>query len=479
MSTLPEVDHPAIRRRLSTPRLRAAGASPVAALALAAGLVIGSSVVIALVTPHVPAQSAGMFYLVAVLAASSIYGVGWGLAVSLASALAYNFFFLPPRHTLVISSSSDWLALGVFVATAVVTSNLAARARRERDEAARRAAEAELGTRFATLVAQTSDLESVLPELAALAAAALGAGGGTLIRGEAPPPDAGAHVIPLLLSGERVGELRLTDAPDRIEDDPSAGRIAGNLAGLIALAEERERRLRERVQTQALSRSNELKTALLRAVSHDLRTPLQAITAAAGGLRYAGLDDEELELVQTISDQGASMSRMVENLLDLSRMQAGVLGPTADWLDPRELVEAAADRWPAGPAGRLRLDLPHDIPLIRADAAQLDRVLVNLIENALKFSAPDAPVDVVLDATSADVRVSVLDRGPGVDPAEAADIFEPFVRGSAARRVNGSGLGLAIARGLAEANAGRLEVAARDGGGSTFTLTLPRDGAAE
>ena len=469
MSTLPEVDHPAIRRRLSTPRLRAAGASPVAALALAAGLVIGSSVVVALVTPHVPAQSAGMFYLVAVLAASSIYGVGWGLAVSLASALAYNFFFLPPRHTLVISSSSDWLALGVFVATAVVTSNLAARARRERDEAARRAAEAELGTRF----------ESVLPELAALAAAALGAGGGTLIRGEAPPPDAGAHVIPLLLSGERVGELRLTDAPDRIEDDPSAGRIAGNLAGLIALAEERERRLRERVQTQALSRSNELKTALLRAVSHDLRTPLQAITAAAGGLRYAGLDDEELELVQTISDQGASMSRMVENLLDLSRMQAGVLGPTADWLDPRELVEAAADRWPAGPAGRLRLDLPHDIPLIRADAAQLDRVLVNLIENALKFSAPDAPVDVVLDATSADVRVSVLDCGPGVDPAEAADIFEPFVRGSAARRVNGSGLGLAIARGLAEANAGRLEVAARDGGGSTFTLTLPGDGAAE
>jgi two-component system sensor histidine kinase KdpD len=169
---------------------------------------------------------------------------------------------------------------------------------------------------------------------------------------------------------------------------------------------------------------------------------------------------------------------MVENLLDLSRMQAGVLGPTADWLDPRELVEAAADRCPAGPAGRLQLDLPHDIPLIRADAAQLDRVLVNLIENALKFSPPDAPVEVVLDAPPGAVRVAVLDRGPGVDPAEAAAIFEPFVRGSADRRVIGSGLGLAIARGLAEANAGRLEVAARDGGGSVFTLTVPRDGPA-
>ena len=167
-------------------------------------------------------------------------------------------------------------------------------------------------------------------------------------------------------------------------------RVARQLAGLIALGEERERRMREQVNAEALLRSDELKTALLRAVSHDLRSPLQAIAAASGGLRFAALDDDEQELLDTIGAESSRMSRMIENLLDLSRLNAGALPPAADWLDPRELVEAAvAELFRGEPQTRVRVEAAADVPLVRGDGPQLQRVVVNVVENALKFSRAD------------------------------------------------------------------------------------------
>jgi two-component system sensor histidine kinase KdpD len=463
------------RTRLDTEGVRTLAGSRLAAPAVAAGLVVLSTLVVALVTPTVPYEAAGVIYLVGVLGVSSLYGLWWGLGTSVASAVAFNFFFLPPAHTLVINSSSDWAALAAFVLTALVTSNLAARVRDERDEAARLAAEARMSESFATLIADAPNLAAVLPTLASQAARALGASDGAIHRGAPAPAKRGASVLPLEFNGRRMGELRLIDVPQGALEKPAAGRIARSLAGLIALGEERERRLQQQVQAEALSRSDDLKTALLRAVSHDFRSPLMAITTAAGGLRYARLDDEDRELLETITDQSARMSRMIENLLDLSKLQAGAVSARADWLDPRELVEAAVDELERGerPAGPIELDLAHDVPLVRGDAGQLQRVLVNLIENGLKFSPPGAPVRIAVARQGDRVDIAVEDRGPGVPEAEADRIFEPFNRGAAKGDVAGSGLGLAIARGLATANGCRLTVEPAPGGGSRFVLRVP------
>ncbi len=448
--------------------MHAVRTSQLGALLFAAGLVGLSSVVVAIVTPTVPVQSAGVFYLVGVLGASSLYGLGWGLATSVASALAFNFFFLPPAHTLAINSSSDWLSLGAFVATALVTSNLAARERRGRDEAARRAAEATLGEAFATLVATADDLDEVLPALADQAARALGAEGGHIVRG------AGGPGLPLVLNERTIGVLQVSGGSSGALESPEARRVAGNLAGLLALGEERERRQRAQVTSAALARSDELKTALLRAVSHDLRSPLMAITAAAGGLRYANLDDDERELQETIVDEGARMSRMVDNLLDLSRLQAGALQPADDWLDPRELVEAAVEGVSrAGPQSRIRIELGHDVPLVRGDDSQLERVIVNLVENALKFSPTSEAVHVSVAHRPPSVEIAVSDHGPGIAAADAERIFEPFYRSGRPPGVAGSGLGLAIARGLAAANGCTLRLETAEGSGSRFVLAVP------
>jgi two-component system, OmpR family, sensor histidine kinase KdpD len=459
-------------RRSSAARLLRRRGSHWAALVATALLVAGSTLLVALLTPHVPAESAGVVYLVAVLGVSSLYGLGWGLGASLASALAFNFFFLPPEHTLVINASADWAALGAFAVTAVVTSQLAARARQDRDEAARREAEARLSASFATLIADAPALADVLPALGAQAARALGAADGTVVRGAAESTRASS--LPLEFNGRRMGELRLIEPPPGALESPAAGRIADSLAGLIALGEERERRLHQQVQAEALNRSNDLKTAILRAVSHDLRSPLQAITTAAGGLRYAELDPDERELVETIADQGERMARMIEKLLDLSRLQAGAATPRMDWLDVRELVEAAVDAAAGRPRrSRVHVHFEGDLPLLRGDGPQLQRVIANLVENALKFSPPDAAVDVRVERAGRRLLVSVRDRGPGVPAEEAERIFEPFHRAASRPDAPGSGLGLAIARGLARANGGTLELDADAGPGSRFVLSLP------
>jgi two-component system sensor histidine kinase KdpD len=453
-------------------RLRAARSSRLSALVASAALVVASTLVVGALTPDVPVRSAGVFYLVAVLGASSIYGLWWGLATSLASALAFNFFFFPPEHTFVIDSSGDWLALAAFAVTAVVTSDLAARERAGRDEAAQRAEEARLGERLATVIATAPNLDHALAGLGDHAARTLGATNGVIVRGASPSPRPG--VLPLELNGRPIGELRLSGGDPGLTDSPAARRIARQLAGLIALGEERERRMRDEVSARALQRSDELKTALLRAVSHDLRSPLQAIAAAAGGLHFAALDDEERELLDTIGTESGRMSRMIENLLDLSRLNADALRPAADWLDPRELVEAGvAELFRGEPQDRLRIEMAPELPLVHGDGPQLQRVVVNVVENALKFSPADRPVDIRVAPRGDVVEVAVSDHGPGVAVADADRIFEPFSRGNHTGDVPGSGLGLAIARGLARSNGGELCVAPPDGSGATFVLSLP------
>jgi two-component system sensor histidine kinase KdpD len=181
-------------------------------------------------------------------------------------------------------------------------------------------------------------------------------------------------------------------------------------------------------------------------------------------------------LLQTISEQSDRMSRMIDDLLDLSRLTAGALEPAADWIDPRELAEAAIEESASGgDESRVTLEVGHDLPLVRGDEPQLKRVLVNLIENALKFSPAGSAVTVSIAEMPETVDTAVADAGPGIPADELTTIFEPFYRSDAHAGVPGSGLGLAVAMGLAVANGCTLTVTSEPGAGSRFVLGVPRD----
>jgi K+-sensing histidine kinase KdpD len=313
--------------------------------------------------PVAPVLSLGVLYVFAVLPVAVLWGLAYALPVSLLSMLTFNFLFLPPLHTLALRDSENWVALAVYLVTAVVVSELAARSRRR---------------------------------------------------------------------------------------------------GAAAL------------EAETLRRSDMVKTAVLRAVSHDLRSPLTAIAAASEVLE-GDVDRltkaERAELVASVRLETRRLVRLVGNLLDLSRLEAGAAAPsrelwTIDGLVARSLEAIGPD------ADRVEVSLPANSPLLHIDAGQIERVLVNLLENALKASSPTDPVEITTEVDDGMVVLRVLDRGPGLEPESAERIFEPFERGVAAG--DGAGLGLAIAKGFAQANGGRVWAESRlPGRGAAFALALP------
>jgi two-component system sensor histidine kinase KdpD len=249
--------------------------------------------------------------------------------------------------------------------------------------------------------------------------------------------------------------------------------VTAQLADLAHRAVEKEQ------EAVFARRSDEMKTALLRAVSHDLRTPLASIKASVSGLRQADAaytDEDRAELLAAIEEESDRLDRLVGNLLDASRLDAGVVTVHKDAQDLRELIRAVVSRLQPMLADRpVKLDIPDDLPLVPCDYAQIDHVLTNLLENAARHTAPGTPVKVSVQGQPDNVRIDVADSGPGVLPADRERVFLPFERGPT--RVGGSGLGLAIARGLVEAHSGRLWVEEADGGGARFTFILPLSGA--
>jgi two-component system sensor histidine kinase KdpD len=243
-------------------------------------------------------------------------------------------------------------------------------------------------------------------------------------------------------------------------------RIAPALAPVLAAALERARLQGEVVETAALRQSDVAKTALLRAVSHDLRSPLTAIVTAGEALRSPTLDTaERAELADVVVSEGSRLSRLIEKLLDLSRLQAGTGRQRVGPISLDEVLHAAADEV----EGTFELSV-GDLPAVRADAAQLERAFANLLENAARYSGGQ-PVKVRARALHNRVVVRVVDRGPGIDRGQQERIFEPFQRGD--DRHTGAGLGLAIVRGLVEANGGRVWVESLPGQGASFVVELP------
>jgi two-component system, OmpR family, sensor histidine kinase KdpD len=260
-----------------------------------------------------------------------------------------------------------------------------------------------------------------------------------------------------------LARARAVEAERRREEADRA------LAELEALTRERDRMQAEAVQAEAVRRSDELKTVLLRSISHDLRTPLTSIIAGGSALGSETLMAEErAELSEGIVGEGRRLSRLVENLLDMSRLEAGKAEPHRGPVDLAEVLEAA--RQGQGTSDSIRLALDAELPMVDADAAQLERVFANLLENAIRYGN-GRPVLVRSRVVGGNIVVRVVDQGPGIPESEWERIFEPFQHGEAANA--GSGLGLAIAKGFVEANGGEIAIESLPGQGTSFVVTLP------
>jgi len=451
-----------------------------------------------------------LLYLLPVMAAASLFGLRTGLYGGLASCLAYNFFFLPPTGTLSISNPENVVSVLVLMGVAIVTSQLTARVRAQADLAAasananatlagflreltalgavepvRRTICAEIARLFdgravllapaegrGMVVQAASDSEYNLDTMDLAAAtwahdtrAAAGKGSGTLAASE--------WLFLPLVAGERVlAVLGLSDpqAGDPIRPDRMP--LLVSLLDQAALVLERYRLEGEMRDLEAIRTRDRLRGALLSSVSHDLRTPLTAVLAATAELRHRHDDP----LLVTVETEALRLNRFVANLLDIARVEAGALKLQIDAIDLSDAVASAAhDARRALEGHPLRLDVPPDLPLVRADPHLLHHCLLNLLDNAGRYGDPGTPI--VIEGTHRFGRLclSILDQGPGLPPGREAEVFETFRRFEGGdRAVGGTGLGLAIVKAFAEAMEIGIEAANRpDGGGARFSLSFP------
>jgi len=436
--------------------------------------VLASAVAVAIVTaaiellkPHVPVLSLGVLYVFAVLPIAVVYGFGFAIVVSVASMLAFEWFYLPPVHRFSLANSENWFALAVYVCTAVVVSELAARSRRRAAAAEQRERESALLAELAADLLRGRGLDEELPAIAGRAAQVLGVASADIELGARRRHTPGEAPYPLEAAGRTIGAI-YTRADPNVD---AQRRFLPALAALLAVAQDRDRLERDALEAEMLRRSDLVKTALLRAVSHDLRTPLTGIRTAVGALRSPTLqlsNADRDELLDTIEVDSERLSRLVADLLDLSRLEAGSAAPDRELWSLEDLVRGAIDDLGA----RDRIDVVGESPLVEVDAAQIQRVIANLIENAIKYSPSDARVLIRITATRKEAIVRVVDQGPGLPESELERVFEPFYRHSSDQQA-GAGLGLAIARGFATANGGRVWAESRPQQGATFALALP------
>ena len=480
------------------------------------------TVLIGALEPPWRVANVSMLYLIGVLAAASVAGSGPAIVVSIAAFLVFNWFFVEPVHTLTVADPSAWFALLLFLVTAAITGQLAGDLRRRANEAAQREREATLLYAVAHLltgVELTPALRAVADQLrealglrAVVIAITTDNGEQRLTSGDSElirrsigsirswmasttdrtpsrghrwirivPPTGGVaddhrvHVVPLRNGERRLGALAIVRGNGGVRS--TNDRLLTAVAAQIANAMERSRLSERATEAEVLQRADSLKTALLNAVSHDLRTPLASIIASAGSLRQADVqwtDSERETFAADIEEQATRLSRIVTNLLDLSRMESGTLRPERGWYDLSALVDDVVGRLrPLASAHRVHVAVPDDLPPIPLDYIEIDQVLSNLVENAVRHTPPGTDIEIAAHVEDGVVVVEVADNGPGIAVESLAHVFDPFVRLSVPDAKSGLGLGLAVARGLVEAHGGHLGAQRRQGGGLTFRFTLP------
>jgi two-component system sensor histidine kinase KdpD len=446
---------------------------PVAAAAGALVAVAAATAVVALLDTVTDANTVGVVYVLAVMWVAIRRGEIPALGAAALSIVAYNFFFIEPRHNLAIADGSNVIALGVLLVAAVVIARLAGLARSQADQAALRAEQALAREREAKLLGEAA--ASLLgspgsPTVSPRLERALTDAGARLELCHAPAPRQGETALPLRMTGG-TGWLYIQRDGDWTRDD--ADRVQQALSKLMALAQERTRTTEAAADVEATRRADVAKTAIMDAISRDLRTPLTAISTAADALREADLSVEDrTRLASVVGTESGRLESMLADLLDLSRIEAGAVHPQVDWCNLHDTLGRAAEHVRAQRGDfPIEIDLAPDLPPVRADTAQMERVFTNLIDNAVKFSPSGKPVQVRGMSANGRVTIRVVDHGRGVPAGQHAQIFKPFVRCRDSEQ--GSGLGLAICRGFVEANGGRIALQSRGKEGAAFAVSFP------
>ena len=484
-----------------------------AAYAWSLALVVGSTGIALLGRSAFHLPDVVMLYLLAILVASFRFGRGPAITAAALSVATYDFFFVPPFYTFSVEHARHVMTFAMMFALGLVVSNLASRLRRQEQQSRVRE------VRTAALYALSRELVGV-PSAAGAARDRLPARrrgvrrsrGGAALRpgGEARAPrgrravgtararGAGRGTVGERARAPRGGRDRdLPDCRDRLDPPlcrlgaaraarahrPAPGVMASEhrdflevFARQIAFGIERVRLAEEAKAATMRASSEAMRSSLLSAISHDLRSPLAAITGAGTALR----DDpgrlgteQRVELVDTICTEAERMERLIANVLDMVRIESGGMAPRRDWVPLEEVLGSALLRLDAKLRGReVRTDLPEGLPLVPVDPVLFEQVFVNLLENAVKYTPAASPVEVSARAFDHELEILVADRGPGIAPGEEERIFEKFHRGAHAGG-GGVGLGLPICRGIVQAHGGTIVAGNRAGGGAVFRIRLP------
>ena len=470
---------------------------------------------------HVNNTTVAVTLLLLVLFLAGNWGLRYAVGASVAATILFNYFFLPPLGTFTIADTQNWVALFALLGTAIYASHLAARIREESEEANTRRRESEMLYHLGRQLLQPENVAQLFNFIPSSVANAFNSPAVTLYIADgdriylsdpkrisspkvawAPDDTPGATGNADRSRAEIVRDLRAammvpilrspeggfpTAIPLRIGVRPSGALLLEAtwlsretmeaLSGLVAMSIQRAEALENSARSEAAKETERLRTALLDSVTHELRTPLTSIKASVSSLlSQKSLDESSRhELLTVIDEESDRLNHLIEQAVEMAQLDEHKVHLELEPQPVAALINDAVNACRTSyPAREIRVSLANNLPNVLADAAWIQKVLTNLLGNAVKYSAPDNPVFVSADTQGDMLAISVADRGAGIDPMEQAMVFDKFYRGQGQRnRVSGTGMGLAISRAIVNAHGGTIGVTSQLGHGSVFTFTLP------
>lgn len=448
---------------------------------------------------HVNPTTVGFTLLLAILVVSAVWGLRYAVAMAILASVAYNFFFLPPLFRFTIADPQNWIALFTFLMTAIIASQLSERARREAVESNQRRSEVERLYAFSQQLLVTENVFELLNVIPRYIVESFGVtGAGMFLDGKRETyyfdPDSqalfpserlravnergepvldrehGLCFIPLRMGVRSVGSIGLSGCYLSRESLEAVG-------SLTAIAIERATTVEKLTKAEAARESDRLRSVLLDSVTHEFRTPLTAIKASAETL-LSGVElgaPEHTDLLTVINEESDRLNRLIGEASEVAQLDAHQLELHFELHDIGEPIDAALARLRQSLQNHtVQRQIPNGLPRVSMDVERIAEVLVNLLDNAAKYSAPDTVIQITAEHRNGDVVTSIADHGPGIDEIDQEMVFEKFFRGRNQRaRIQGTGMGLAIAKAIIELHGGSIGVTTQLGRGSVFYFSLP------
>lgn len=424
--------------------------------------------------------------LLAVVVASATAGRTSGVFASLLSFFSLNFFFTEPRHTFVVHEPSDLVALFVFLVASLIVGTLLSRALEQQDLAERRATEAQLLSDTTARLISNEPFDVILEELSSALVRLFGlvrceitteAGVGTAVASMATETTGPSVTLALATESANVGSLTVTRGPTEQLFSSAEVAVLESLANQTALAVHSAALDREVRRVRLEAETSALRAALFSSVTHDLRTPLSSIKASATGLIAQGTeytDAQREEMAHTVIEEADHLNQIVGNLLDLARMRAGALVPSKNPIFLEDVIASSLRRMSRTLEGfDVRTNIRAQLPPVDADPVQIEQVITNLLENAVRFSPKGGELHIAVAQWRGTVQARVTDRGAGIAVEDREKVFEEFFNRDAGQGRGGTGLGLAIARAVVVAHGGKIWAEGTPGGGTTIVFELP------